>query len=117
MADSKDGGFFRVIVNVHGFYESCEYFNLIIMPKSLSKGDCVKIPDGRIGRLREKIGSSYKVRVRRLTSKSHQFLMFSPSKLKKAPCPKGWMSPEGYNRYLKETMTKMHQREKRNPKK
>ena len=80
--------------------------------KTLSKGDCVKIPDGRIGRLREKVGTKYKVRVRRVKSKTHQFLLFSPGKLKKTACPKGWMSPEGYNRYLRKTMAKMHQRER-----
>jgi len=87
------------------------------MTKSLSKGDCVKIPDGRIGRLRGKVGTKYKVRVRRVTSKSHQFLLFSPGKLKKVACPKGWMGSEGYNRYVKKTMAKMHQRQKRNLKK
>ena len=25
-------------------------------------------------------------------------------------CPKGWMSPKGYTRYLKTTLEKMHQR-------
>ena len=82
------------------------------MIKTLLKGDCVKIPDGRIGRLREKVGTKYKVRVRRVKSQSHQFLVFNPGKLKKRVCPTGWMSPEGYNRYLKKTMTKMHQRER-----
>ena len=82
------------------------------MTKSLSKGDCVNILDGRIGRLREKVGAKYKVRVRRVKSKSHQFLLFNPGQLKKTACPKGWMSPEGYNRYLKKTMAKMRQRER-----
>lgn len=84
---------------------------------ALLKGDCVNIPDGRTGRLRETIGLKYKVRIRRATNKSHQFLLFSAGKLEKAICPKGWMSSEGYNRYLKKTMAKMHQREKRGSKK
>ncbi len=73
-------------------------------------GDCVKIPDGRIGRVREKVNGKFKVRVRRKTSVNHQFLMFSSSELKKVPCPQGWMSTKGYNRYLKITLEKMRQR-------
>ncbi len=76
-------------------------------------GACVKIPDGRIARVREKIGNTYKVRVRRKTSNTHQFLYFEESKLKVVACPKGWMSPEGYNRYLKATLAKMKERLKR----
>lgn len=94
-----------------------EVFHAKIMAKLLSNGDCVKIPDGRIGRLRGKIGSKYKIRVRRITGKSHQFLLYSPGHLKKAACPKGWMSPAGYNSYLKKTMAKMRRREKRHIKK
>jgi hypothetical protein len=47
MADSKDRGFFRVTIDIHGFYKS--YFDY--MSKSLSKDDGVKIPDGRVRRL------------------------------------------------------------------
>lgn len=73
-------------------------------------GCCVKIPDGRIARVRKKEGSKYVVRVRRKTSKTHQFLKFETSKLKRVKCPKGWMSQEGYNRYLKVTLAKMKAR-------
>ncbi|MBA3722175.1 MAG: hypothetical protein H0W88_07230 [Parachlamydiaceae bacterium] len=38
------------------------------MTKSIGLGDCVKIPDGRIGRFIEKKGNQYKIRVRRKTS-------------------------------------------------
>ncbi len=73
-------------------------------------GGCVKIPDGRIARVREKRGSQYKVRVMRKTSRTHQFLLFNSKDLKAVPCPKGWMSRAGYNKYLKITLTKMKAR-------
>jgi hypothetical protein len=73
----------------------------------IQQGDCVEIPDGRIGRVREAIKNQYKVRVRRKTSLSHQFLIFSKNQLKVVSCPAGWMSKDGYNRYLKITLAKM----------
>jgi hypothetical protein len=76
-------------------------------------GDCVHIPDGRIGRVREANGSKYRVRVRRATSATHQFPMFAAGELKRADCPKGWMSPEGYARYLTATLAKMRERQAR----
>jgi hypothetical protein len=81
------------------------------MSKSIVIGGCVKIPDGRVGRVREKEKNKYKVRVRRKTSVSHQFLLFDAHELKPVDCPKGWMSIEGYNRYLKKTLAKMKERE------
>ncbi|MEO8400125.1 MAG: hypothetical protein ABI550_10000 [Ignavibacteriaceae bacterium] len=81
------------------------------MSKSIVIGGCVKIPDGRVGRVREKVKNQYKVRVRRKTSVSHQFLLFDGHELKPVDCPKGWMSIEGYNRYLKKTLAKMKERE------
>lgn len=80
------------------------------MTKSIRSGDCVKIPDGRIGRVRGKLTGKYKVRVRRKTSNTHQVLIFSTTALKRVDCPKGWMSPEGYNRYLKATLAKLRKR-------
>jgi hypothetical protein len=77
---------------------------------NIQKGDCVKIPDGRIARVRESKNAVYIVRVRRRTSKSHQFLTFKREALTVVACPKGWMSPEGYNRYLKITLEKMKER-------
>jgi len=56
-------------------------------------------------------GKKYRVRVRRRTSDTHQFLMFAAKDLKQAECPKGWMSPQGYARYLRVTLTKMRQRQ------
>ncbi len=79
----------------------------------LKDGDCVRLPDGRIGRLRDTSDALYIVRVRRTTSKSHQFLKCHPTDLTKVDCPKGWMSPDGYNRYLKVTLAKMKQRQRK----
>jgi hypothetical protein len=81
------------------------------MARTFREGDCVRIQDGRTGRLREVHGGKYRVRVRRTTSATHQFLMFSARDLKRVDCPKGWMSPAGYVRYLKVTLEKMRQRQ------
>jgi len=78
----------------------------------MQQGDCVQIPDGRIGRVRNMNATKVRVRVMRTTSKTHQFLFFPQSKLQPVPCPKGWMSPDGYNRYLKITLEKMRERKK-----
>ena len=75
-------------------------------------GDCVRIPDGRIGRIRAAVGNTYRVRVRRKTSQSHQFLMLTAKDLQRVECPKGWMSPVGYLRYLRVTLAKMRKRQK-----
>ena len=77
------------------------------MSEEIKSGDCVRIPDGRIGRFRDKNGDRYRVRVRRITSKSNQFLLFNREEIRKVVCPKGWMSPQGYNSYLKTTLEKM----------
>ncbi len=74
-------------------------------------GDCVRVPDGRIGRVRDKVGNVYRVRVRRATSQTHQFLAFEGRDLVRVECPSGWMSPEGYLRYLDVTLRKMRQRQ------
>lgn len=81
------------------------------MAKSVKEGDCVKIPDGRVARVRDVADGKVKVRVRRKTSNTHQFLTFARKELKPVACPAGWMSPEGYNRYLKATLAKMKKRE------
>lgn len=83
------------------------------MDTNVHKGDCVKIPDGRVGRVREKHGDMYRIRVKRKTSDTHQFISYSANELEKVNCPKGWMSPEGYNRYLSKTLAKMHERQKK----
>jgi hypothetical protein len=80
------------------------------MPEEIKSGECVRIPDGRIGRVRGKIEELYKIRVQRKTSKTHQFLELHKEDLTKVQCPKGWMSPDGYNRYLKVTLEKMQSR-------
>jgi hypothetical protein len=83
------------------------------MRSSLRLGECVRLPDGRIGRVRKAVGNAYRVRVRRKTSQSHQFLTFAAKDLRRVDCPKGWMSPAGYLRYLRVTLAKMRQRQER----
>ena len=58
-------------------------------------GDCVRIPDGRTGRVREVEGRRYKVRVRRKTSQTHQFLTFAAEDLERVDCPEGVDEPGG----------------------
>jgi len=81
-------------------------------PASLRGGDCVRLPDGRIGRVRGKQGPLVKVRVRRRTSNTHEFLTCRATELRAASCPKGWMSPDGYRRYLRVTLRKMRERKR-----
>jgi hypothetical protein len=83
------------------------------MPATIREGDCVRIPDGRIARVRQKIGSAWRVRVRRRTSNTHQFLLIAADDLDPIACPSGWMSPDGYRRYLAQTLGKMRARRKR----
>jgi len=40
-------------------------------------GDCVKIPDGRTGRVRAKKGTLWEVRVKRETSETHKFILLT----------------------------------------
>ena len=80
------------------------------MAAPIRPGDCVRIPDGRLARVREHSGDKYRVRVRRQTSDTYQFLVLDAADLEQAGCPRGWMSPEGYNRYLETTLAKMRER-------
>ena len=80
------------------------------IPRAPANGDCVRLPDGRIGRVRGRTGPLIKVRVKRTASDSHQFVMCAARALQRVACPKGWMSPEGYRRYLRVTLAKMRQR-------
>jgi hypothetical protein len=73
-------------------------------------GDCVRVPDGRVGRVRAVGASQYRIRVQRHTSKTHQFLFFRARELTRVECPTGWMSPAGYRRYLKVTLAKARER-------
>ena len=86
------------------------------MTQTFRVGDCVRIPDGRVGRVREVSRGAYRVRVRRTTSATYQFLTFAATDLRRIDCPKGWMSPEGYVRYLRVTLGKMRQRQARSAK-
>ncbi len=81
------------------------------MSQRIRNGDCVQLPDGRAARVRGASGGSYKVRVRRKTSDTHQFLVVKAKDLKRIDCPAGWMSPDGYRRYLRVTLKKMRVRQ------
>ena len=72
--------------------------------------DCVRLADGRIGRVRAISGAKVRVRVRRRTSKTHEFVLVSAAKLRRIECPPGWMSPQGYARYLRVTLAKARKR-------
>jgi hypothetical protein len=80
------------------------------MAAKFQVGDCVRLPDGRVGRIRGRIGRKLRVRVRRRTSETHQFLLFAPGELRVVECPQGWMSPGGYRRYLRPTLAKLRAR-------
>jgi hypothetical protein len=81
--------------------------------KAIANGDCVRLRDGRIARVRGKVGTAFRLRVRRKTSATHQFLVVSAAELEPVPCPEGWMSPTGYRRYLRQTLRKMRERNRR----
>ncbi len=82
------------------------------MAQRYSVGDCVRVPDGRIGRVREVAAGHYRVRVQRATSKTHQFLLLRAGELSRVECPSGWMSPAGYRRYLEATLAKLRARQR-----
>jgi hypothetical protein len=82
------------------------------MAAKFQVGDCVKVPDGRIGRVRGRVGRKLRVRVRRRTSATHQFLLLAPGEVHAVPCPRGWMSPAGYRRYLKPTLAELRARQR-----
>ena len=86
------------------------------MAQTFRVGDCVRVPDGGVGRIREVSRGTYRVRVRQTTSATHQILTFAAKELHRVDCPKGWMSPAGYARYLKVTLRKMRQRQARSGK-
>ena len=82
------------------------------MSRRFDVGDCVRVPDGRVGRVRAVEAGRYRVRVRRRTSATHQFLRLPAGKLTRVQCPAGWMSPTGYRRYLRPTLAKLRQRQR-----
>lgn len=51
--------------------------------------------------MREKSAGKYRVRGRRATSDTHQFLPFAAQELERVASPKGRMGPIGYSLYLK----------------
>jgi hypothetical protein len=80
------------------------------MARRFAVGDCVRVPDGRVGRVRALEEGRYRIRVQRRTSKTHQFLHLRAGELVRVECPSGWMSPGGYRRYLKPTLAKQRAR-------
>lgn len=76
-------------------------------------GDCVRLPDGRIARVRWVSRREVRVRVRRKTSITNQFVVVDRRDVVSVTCPKGWMTPRGYVAYLTKTLAKMRQREQR----
>jgi hypothetical protein len=85
------------------------------MAARFTVGDCVRVPDGRIGRVRARAGKKLRVRVCRRTSQTRQFLLLSPSQLRIVECPKRWMSAAGYRRYLRPTLAKLRARLRARP--
>ena len=83
------------------------------MARRFAVGDCVRVPDGRVGRVRAVEARQYRIRVQRRTSKTHQFLLLRASDLSRVECPPGWMSPDGYRRYLKPTLAKQRARQRK----
>ncbi|MCE5232052.1 MAG: hypothetical protein ABFC67_07690 [Mizugakiibacter sp.] len=73
-------------------------------------GDCVRVPDGRIGRVRAVEGARARVRLRDPCSGRYRFLWFDAADVRSVACPAGWMSADGYRRYYGATLAKMEQR-------
>lgn len=80
------------------------------MGRPIRVGDCVRLSDGRTGRVRATLRNTMRVRVRRKTSVTHQFITVRTTTIRRVECPKGWMSPRGYARYLRVTLGKMRTR-------
>jgi hypothetical protein len=57
--------------------------------RSIRVADCVCLPDGRVGRVRAILASKVRVRVRRRTSTTHQFVLVRAKALGRVECPKG----------------------------
>ena len=90
-----------------GFLVDCDQ-----MSRRFAIGDCVRVPDGRVGRVRAFEGREYRIRVERVTSRTHQFLHLRAGEMTRVECPAGWMSPDGYRRYLKPTLAKQRERQR-----
>lgn len=81
----------------------------------IQPGDCVRIPDGRLGRVREVTADGCKVRVRRPSGHSDEFVDLAERDLEITTCPKGWMTPAGYLRYLAGVHAALRERQARSP--
>jgi hypothetical protein len=65
---------------------------------TLRPGECVRVPDGRPGRIRGRRGGKFSVRVRRRGGTADELLLLSPRELEPIDPPAGWMSVKGYVR-------------------
>jgi hypothetical protein len=65
---------------------------------ALKPGECVRVPDGRPGRIRGRRGGKLTVRVRRRGGTADEVLLLSPRELERIDPPAGWMSVKGYVR-------------------
>ena len=66
--------------------------------KGLKAGDCVLVPDGRPGRVRDCRSGAFKVRVRRPGTEKDELLHLSRRDLTPIDPPAGWMTPLGWTR-------------------
>ncbi|MEO8190101.1 MAG: hypothetical protein ABI682_07140 [Acidobacteriota bacterium] len=64
----------------------------------MKTGECVRVPDGRPGRVRAHRAGKFSVRVRREGKTTNELLTFAAAQLKRIDPPEGWMTPAGYNR-------------------
>lgn len=78
---------------------------------TIRRGDCVRLPDGRPGRVRETRGSTVRVRVRKRGRTVDEILVLSPSDLRAIEPPAGWMSPAGYNKRVAALRRSVKERE------
>lgn len=62
------------------------------------RGECVRVPDGRPGRIREARAGKFRVRVRRRGGTTDEIVELQARDLVRIDPPAGWMTPEGYNR-------------------
>src|SRR5262245_53850247 len=74
-----------------GSYLACNRVLLTLMSRRFYVGDCVRVPNGRVGRVRAVEAGRYRVRVRGRTSETHQFWLPPPASSRGVQCPAGWM--------------------------
>src|SRR5262245_30785614 len=68
-------------------YLACNRVLVTLMSRRFNIGDCVRMPDGGVGRVGAVEAGRYRVRVRRRTSETHQFLLFPGGGHSRVQCP------------------------------